>query len=356
MPQTRIYYVNAGLYVKPDATSDAYSFVHGVQSVSDNADIATQDISEFGQVSPYEIVEDTPTVTIDIERVLDGYSPFYLMATEGASAASLTGRQDQKCVVMMGIYDSSVDYVSGPPTRVVEYSGFQPASVSYEFNVDGPFTETVSMQGNYREWAAGNAPKYGTIPTDPTATGTDEPLALTNCSGGVQFKENLLFAGDYPTLLPTNIPGVSASGTVTLNSAGCPTVPVQRISVSVDLNREEVRQLGCRGVYARYAQFPVDVTTEIEILSQSGDGVNISELGEFDGCDYGNALPERIRVATDSGFVLDLGSRNKLNNISHSFGSTDGGNSTATFTYIGKSVMSCYHPYDPSAIVYSGNP
>lgn len=352
MAQTRLYYPCQGIFIKPDKASGAYDFIHGVQSASDNADLPTQDVNEIGQITPYEIVEDTPNVTFDIERVIDGCAPVYLMATEGATSASLTGRQDFKCVIAGAAYGSSSNYISGTPIRVCEFSGMQPTSISYSFTVDGPFTETVSFVGNYREWSA--TAKYGSIPSNPTTAGTDEPCALTNCSGGVQFKENLRFDGTYPTLLPAIIPGMSPSGFMPLTD-GCPNVPIQSINVSVDLNREVVSRLGCKGAYARLVTFPVDVTTEIEVLSQSGDGVDVTEFGTLVGCEYTNSPEARIRISTDCGLIIDLGSKNKLTGVGHTWGDSSGSNATYTLSYTGKSILSVFHLInDPSNIVYSG--
>lgn len=356
MTQTRLYYSCQALFVKPDGDSGTYSFVHGVQSGSDSVAIPTNDVNEWGQIAPYEITEDTADVTIDITRVLDGCTPLYLSATEGSTSASLSGRQDQKCVLAFGMYDSTADYVSGAPIVICELSGAQPTSLNYQFSVDGPFTETISFISNNREFSPGSAPKYGALPTNPTANGTDEPCALTACSGGVQLKENFRYDGAYATLLPTIIPGISSSGTNPIVN-GRPTVPVQSVSMSVDLTRDTINQLGQRTAYARLVNFPVDVTTEIVVLDQSGDGVDISELGTLVGCEYTNAPLARIRVSTDSGLIIDVGSKNKLTNVSHEYGSSDGGNAQYTLTFTGKSVMSVFHTVsDPSAIVYSGFP
>lgn len=351
MAYTRQYYPSQGLYVKPVGDTGVYTFVHGVQSCSETFNINTTVINEWGQANPYEIIENTPEGTLQVERVLDGCPPLYLLATEGAASASLTGRQDIQSVIAIGMYDSSTSYVSGVPGRVIEWSGLSVNSIGFSFNTDGAFTESVGFVGNYRLPA--NTASYGTFPTNPTTSGTDEPCALTACSGGVQVKENILFTGSYPTLLPTGIQGITSSGTMPYSN-GCPAIPIQSISINCDLNRETVNHLGCRGAYARYAQFPVDVTFEMTVLSQSGDNFLITELGQFDGCDYSNAPATRLRVATQDGLVVDLGDKLKLSGLSNTFGAADGGNATYTLTYTGQSVLSVFHPNDPSGFTYAG--
>ena len=353
MAFTRQIYSSMGLFFKPVTSSGAYSFVRGVQSGSETFNINSNAINEWGQVAPYEIIELTPDGTIQIERVQDGCVPLYLMATEGASSASLTGRQDIRSCLAVGMYDPSNPYVSGTPGRVIEWSGLNVNSIGFSFGTDGAFTESVGFIGNYRLPA--NTASYGTFPANPTSSGNDQPCGLLSCSGGIQQKENIRFTGTFPTLLPTDIAGITSSGTMPY-VGGCPSVPVQSISINCDLNREAVYQLGCRGAYARYAQFPVDVTCEISVLSQSGDKVVVTEAGTFDGCDYSNAPVQRIRVATQAGLVVDLGNKLKLSSIATQYGGADGGNTTYTLTYTGKSVLSVFHPNDPSGFVYAGNP
>lgn len=353
MANTRHFYANSALYVKKAGATGSYSFVRGIQSASDSFDLPADYLLQWGMVGLYEAVDGTSTVTFDCEKLIDGSTPLYLAATEGSTAAGLTARSEARTMLCVGVYPSEFDYVSGTPTRVFEYSGLQPTNISYEFSTDGAFKETMSFVGSYAEWKAG-APKYGTLPSNPTASGTDVPPALTACSGGVQFKENFRFTGTYPTLLPTFIPGITSSGTMTMSN-GCPTIPVQSVSVSVDLSREDVPRLGCKSPYARLAQFPVDVTTEITILSQSGHGLDMTETGStLVGCEYTNAPSSTLRFSTDSGLIIDLGTKNKLTSVTQTFGDTGGSNATYSLSFTNKSVMSVFHPNDPSNITYSG--
>lgn len=358
---TRSYFPSQALFAKKSNSADAYTFVHGVQSASDSASLPKQDINEFGQLNVFERIEDTPEISVDVERVLDGNVPLYLLASKGSTLASLTGRQNSESVLALGIYSDTNDYVgqgSSDPIKVVEYSGVQVNSLTYSFSTDGPFTESINFVGNYMEWTDDGTAKYGTLPADPTSAGTDEPLAYTNCLGGVQFKESLVFdSGEtYQTLLPTQIDGVTAGGFNPLVSGGCPQVNVQSIEVSVDLSRERIPSLGCRGDYAKLAQFPTDVTVNIEVLMQDGHGIGITEEGaNVSGCHKENSPNQRFRLVTKSGLVIDCGTRLKLDDVSQTFGDTGGSNGTVSYTFVGKSIMSVFHTEDPSSIVYAGS-
>jgi len=355
MAQNRIYYANSALFVKKDATAGAYTFVRGIQSASDSFDLPADYLQQWGMVGVYEAVDGIADVTFNTEKLIDGSVPLYLSATDGATAATLTNRSERRCVLGVGVYPSENDYVTGTPTRVIEYSGQQVTNVSYSFTSDGPFTESVGFIGNFAEWTTAGA-KYGSIPNNPTSSGNDEPPALTACSGGVQFRENFRYTGDFPTLMPSFIPGVSSSGTMSMTGI-CPNVPIQSVNVSVDLSRDTISQLGCKTPYARIAKFPVDVTTTIEILSQSGHGLQVTEAGTIlVGCEYTNAPSSRIRIATTSGLIIDLGSRNKLTSITQTFPDAAGSNATYSLSFTNKSVMSVFHPNDPSDIVYAGTP
>lgn len=361
MANTRQFYANSALFVKPAGSGGAYTFVRGIQSASDSFDLPADYLLEWGQVGLYEAVDGIADVTFDAEKLIDGGVPLYLVTTEGSTGAGLTARSEKRCILAVGIYPSDADYVSGTPTRVIEYSGQQPTNISYSFTTDGPFTESMSFLGNYAKWTAAAA-TYGTIPTNPTSSGGDTPPALTACSGGVQFKENFLFTGTYPSLLPTYIPGIMPTGTLAgtmIMSNSCPTVPIQSISVSCDLSRDTIPQLGCKTPYARVAQFPVDVTSEIEILSQSGHGLEITETGAtLVGCEYTNAPSSRLRFATESGLIIDLGSQNKLTSVTQTYGDTGGSNASYTLSFTNKSVMTVRHPNDPSTGIpaYTGAP
>lgn len=355
MANTRHYYANSALYIKPAGSGGAYTFVRGIQSASDSFDMPAEYLNQWGMVGLYEAVDGIADVTFDTEKLVDGSVPLYLMATQGATAGGLTARSEIRSVLAVAVYPSDADYVTGTPTRVIEYSGLQPTNLSFDFTTDGPFKETMSFIGNYAEWEAAGG-KYGTFPTNPTASGLDEPPALTACSGGVQFKENFRYTGTYPTLMPTFIPGITSSGTMPMSN-GCPTVPIQSVTVSVDLSREPIPQLGCKTPYARLAQFPVDVTTELTILSQSGHGLEVTETGSvLVGCEYTNAPSSTLRFCTDSGLIIDLGTKNKLTSVKQTFGDTGGSNATYTLSFTNKSVMSVFHPNDPSNITYAGIP
>jgi hypothetical protein len=124
---------------------------------------------------------------------------------------------------------------------------------------------------------------------------------------------------------------------------------VQSISVSTDLGREQILQLGHKTPYHRFVTFPVEVTTEIEVISISGDGISATEAGIFGN---GNNLQNQsIRVAVQEGTRLNMGTKNKLASVGMSAGDAGGGNQTLTFSYTTFNDLSVAHWNDPTTAI-----
>ena len=129
---------------------------------------------------------------------------------------------------------------------------------------------------------------------------------------------------------------------------------VANVTVSTDLGREELFELGTRQPYARVVTFPIEVTCAIEVLSLSGDMINAFS----DGCSTSsdpcvgitdNLSNERIRLATCEGTRIYLGEKNKLASVNYGGGDAGGGNVTATYNYTTFNDLTVIHPQDPNA-------
>ena len=124
------------------------------------------------------------------------------------------------------------------------------------------------------------------------------------------------------------------------------------VSVSTDLGREELFELGTRQPYARVVTFPIEVTCDIEMISLSGDMVNAfaDGCGSNDPCTgiVDNLSNQVIRVATCEGTRIYLGTKNKLASVNYGGGDAGGGNVTVTYSYTNFNDMTVMHPQDPS--------
>jgi len=343
MANNRIFYANHAVGVGAQSVA-TFTEVHGLQSAAVNTNFNVEYVKEIGQLATYEAVEDIPSVEITLEKVLDGYPLIYHLCTQGASSDSLAGRGNVSCQVAVSIFDDDQDASSGTPLSQLTASGLFVNALRYEFPVDGNCTESVTLIGNNIEWKTAGFTFSGTL-----FDNTDEPLALTSGLGGVQRRENLVFAGSdlaSVTRLPTSIggiPGISASGTND-KTADVYGAHVQRISVATDLNREELRELGRKLFYFRAIGFPIDVTCDIEVLSTLGNRVDATEAGAVSGTNIPNQI---IRVVTEEGTNIDLGTKNILRSVSYANGNADGGNVSDTYSYTNQNYLIVSHPQSP---------
>lgn len=345
----RIFYACQAVAITDEAVDviEPGDLVHGVQSIGITTNFNLEQVFELAQIEIYENIEGTPDVEVTLEKVIDGYPLIYHMAStgvEGTPNSGLAARSEVKCDLRLGIFDSSANNVasasdnSGNAEVEVYCSGMFISNVSYTIPVDGSATESVTLVGNNKVWLTGANVKIADSDV-ALFDGTDSPKGLGvagSASGGVQRREDVILSG---CILPQSIQGVAGSGygnaldPVTKE----PRIHIQNFTCSVDLGREDILELGRKTPYFRPANFPVEVTSEIEAITTSGDFVNASEFGAASltgTIDSGNNLQnECIFLFTRCGFAVDLGNKNKLSSISYGGGDAGGGNVSCTYSY-----------------------
>lgn len=345
MANNRIYYPIQQLAFRKPGTS-VFREAHGVQSCQMTTTFNLEQAFSFSQLAIYENIEGIPSVEVQVSKLLDGYIPLYLLATAssntgaGLSSPSLAGRAVAETIMQLGIWSETDQAVNGSPKTYVEMSGLAVSSSSFNFPVDGNFTEDITLQGNVKLWNTYSAGSCAAPWTLTAATGSPNFASNDDApqgSGGVNRRENMIFAStlaqandaDY-TRLPGDIFGVTASGV----ASGI--VNVTSITVSTDISREELFKLGSRSPYAKSATFPIEVTCDIEVISVSGDQVNAIDDcgGAASACTTATNLSDRIiRLATCEGTRIYLGAKNKLSSVSYGGGDAGGGNVTVTYSY-----------------------
>lgn len=356
MPQNRIIWACEAIGFAP-LGNETYVSAHGVQSAGITTTFNLEPVFELGQSRLYENIEGVPDVELSMEKVLDGYCPLYLLATRGAPSATLFGRSNAQCIVAMSIFPDTNDSASGQVLSSVVMSGMYANSVSYTFPSEGNCTESVTLIGNEKVWKT---------PAQTAFSGgfdnTDIPYALTLPSGGVQRRENVLFntagvagldsngqsnatALTPCTILPRGVAGISPSGTNNLIPGStnhfC---SISNISVSADFGREAINELGKFAPYCRVINPQVEVTTQIDVISKSGDMVTVTENGYFGAGQ--NTRTETIKIATQDGLFLDLGTQNRLSSLSETGGDAGGGNRTISYTYSTFNDLTVTHHQD----------
>jgi hypothetical protein len=346
MANNRIYYAIQQVTLGKDKTDD--EAVHGLQSAGITTNFNLEQVFELGQLAIYQNVEGIPEIEVALNKVLDGYPLVYVMATENGSnintalvaeSPDIAGRQNARVDMTLSIYSDLQTSATNTPIAAVVCSGMYVSSVSYTFPVDGNFTEDVTLVGNDKVWGAtvdGHFDNNDDVPESLEGVNRRQHLNMSAC------------------VFPSQIPGIDSNGANTLigNGSGF-ACHFQNITVNCDLGREAINELGSFAPYHRYVTFPVEVTSEFEVLAVDGDEINATEDGYYTGTIIGDAATAQVAGATDTGCdnprfnLLDqtiyletcegtkihLGNKNKLSSVNYTGGDTGGGNVTVSYSY-----------------------
>jgi hypothetical protein len=356
----RIFYACQAVVIEPFGTQSAESEVmHGLQSVGVTTNFNLEQAFELGMIQIYENIEGLPEVEVTMEKVLDGYPLIYTSATRDAGSAatastrSLVNRSAERCNIYLGIYDSTQDVV-GDGTGIqasVKVGGAYVNSISYTIPVDGNCTESVTFVANDKLWSTSNqhgklanATVQAAFDSDTSSNaGDDVPKnsQLGSYKGGVQRRENVDLSSPDGSAIPRSVMKASddahsASHSQAQGNNASKIAHIQNITISTDFGREDILELGSKVPYFRAANFPIEVTCEIECIATEGDWVNAYEAGDpaLTGADVGNnTTNETIIIVLEDGTKFDLGTKNRLSSVSYGGGDAGGGNATMTFSY-----------------------
>lgn len=332
----RIFYATQAVALKPqnsDGTSlySTWYYPRGVQSAGITTNFALEQVFQLGQIELYENVEDVPEVEVTINKVIDGTAPLYLMCMggstgiDGAKNKELVAIANNRVNFRLGIYPDTNSAATGTPSVHVDCSGMYLSSVSYTVPVDGNATEDVTLVGNNKYWNSGNI--VGA--TTSFFSGASDTANMTAPAIGRRYKFNSALS-EIPTGAGGGIPVPEGR-----------TKPfLQSVTVSTDLGREAINELGSMAPYYRYVTFPVEVTSEFEIIASSGDLVEGRDFDGEVGCDvvYKNLQDKTVKVVmcgsgVNDALIIDLGSKNKLTSVNYTGGEAGGDNATITYSY-----------------------
>jgi hypothetical protein len=374
MPNNRVFYAIHAVAFKQNGTTPTNEIVpiipgrdvvpsgrwevgRGVQSVGMTTTFNFEQVFELGQIETYEYVELQPEIEFTVEKVLDGTKPLWFMVSGPRGASTLTNRTaSYKVDVAVPIYRDTQTRATGLPISMVLGSGMFVSSLTYTFPVDGNFTESVTLVGNDKIWAdyeLGGDP-YPAEASGNTITRTEStPLGFPSGFNVQWYNDNTApgigafttTIGEDATIigsgvqrresfdlncsrLPTEIPGVSASGTL-----GSLHEHVQTITVSTDLGREDIFELGKKRPFFKFVTFPIEVTCAIECITSQGDLINAVSSEPVACQRTNNTANQAIKLCLCEGLRVDLGSKNRLQSIDWSGGEAGGGNVTITYNY-----------------------
>lgn len=345
MANNRVYY--AIQQVNMGSTAAGSTVARGVQSVGITTNFNLEQVFELGQQAIYQNVENVPDVEVTLNKVLDGYPLLYVLATETgtgigthvAETPTLAGRSNARTDLYLSIYKDTATSATGTPLRTVACSGMYVSSVAYTFPVEGNFTEDVTLVGNNKVW--GSAAVTGAF-----AGNNDNPEAAT----GVGRRQYLDMGA---CVFPNQIPGIVEGSNPQIGSGSGHAVHFQNIKVNTDFGREPMYEIGSMAPYHRYVKFPVEVTSEFEVMAgQSGDGIQASESGYYTsadlldvsnptvatGSDTGctprfNLRSDTIFLQTCEGTKIWIGDKNKLTSVNYTGGEAGGDNVSITYSF-----------------------
>lgn len=313
MPNKRIFYASHAVGIKDVVEGggvDYFDTIRGAQSVAINTNFNLEQVFQLGRIGIYDNFSTDPEVEVTINKVLDGYGLIFNVATSDDSAG-IVERANSYCTVLLHVDDETKDFIDGVPTVAVKMSGCYVNSLTYNFPVDGNFTEEVSFIGSNKE-----------ITTDALLAPEANP------NKRVLRRQNMLLSGQ--TVLP-----VAVSGQCITN-----------ISISTNFNREKMFCLGQYSPFHRYVNFPIEVTISFDV-NPNGNGPSLignnfteSQVPQCSGSII-EKEPIKISVCGEGAsgilspmYTFDLGSGCSLQSVSYSGGDTGGGNVTETYTYI----------------------
>lgn len=353
MANTRVYYATQAVGLKPRNAADNAGtteyYPKGVQSVGISTNFNLEQVFQLGQLEIYDNVENVPEVEVTLQKICDGSKMLYPLCVQG-TGINADGKQVGEVStnrVELGLYvfkDTLVDAFENQGLQNSNYgkvtcSGMYLSSVAYTIPVEGFITEDVTLVGNSKNYQ--NSPAGG---AQPPNGGADAGATLKPNKIGRRINlstESVLPTGAMSAQgvqLGTNKKGSIFSNERTDGGTG---PYLQNINISMDLGREAIYELGKFSPYARYATFPIEVSSEFEVIAESHDQVKADDFKNAAACgttNISNLDDLQIKIVicgsgvTDK-YAIDLGSKNKLTSVNYSGGDTGGGNATITYSY-----------------------
>lgn len=354
----RLYFATSQVGFAPDG-SQVFAPIHGLQQFGVSTNFNLEPIFEIGQLEVYTIVEQLPDVEVNMEKALDGYPLLMHLATSGAPNGTLVGRSNQKCIIAASVFTDTQVSASGAPQAELQMSGQWPSRWSFNIPQQGMATESMTSIGNNKTWKdmslGATAVFSGAFPNDNDAPASGHVINRWNVvtspvSGSPTGLDANGMTNAYTLVVPTDIYGVTSSGTIPASGDGTLTVPIQSIQISCDLNRQAVYEIGRRSPYCRYVGWPVEVQTTFEVLGVKTDNVQATEAGVVSpGVDTNY---QTIRVVLDDNTRFELGTRNRLRSVGISGGDANGNGSNVVYQYqyVNWNDLYVYSPSDPSGL------
>ena len=382
-----------------DEVGALWEVPRGLQSMAMSTNFNRETVFQLGQVELYEYSERQPDIEVTLEKIIDGTKPLWFMLTDPAFTDLVGKTAFYRSDIIMNIYsDTQFRADTSAPLSAVLASGMYLSTVTYTFPVDGAVTESVTLVGNDKKWANFDSSVPGesvdTYPPALTPPDSETPVGVPSGVFGHEDIGNLqeLAGGDggfgvlvvgsgvqrreeveiRRSVLPSDIPGVTAalgSGVSTeqleqkgymsvacsgaVDEAGNPLTQLvvdsntsgviehlQSITITADIGRDDIFELGSKRPFTKYVTFPVEVTTAIEVITSQGDLIDATS--DVD-CGPDQTDNNTIIVRTCEGLQVDVGDANVLTTIDQGGGEAGGDNMTITYNFSSFNVLNVSH-------------
>jgi len=311
-------------------TSTGTDIGFGLLSLGMNTNLNPNRLYQMGQRGVGAVTYDNAEIELSLERYI--FKSDFLLADLATASAWEAGAYSgskpvtiekilHECDIAMLLFNSDKTNASTAYTTdlanctEIYMSGMQIQSVSFNFNPEGPMTETCTLVGQHREW-------------HPSGDGFRKILNSTGLptGGTVGGCQELARREDF-TL--TSLPHPIGGGKYAEGADDFGKNRISNISINADFAGEDIFTLGQRKPFLRGGA-PFEVTVDIDvILNNKGDATPTSSGAS---CPYDEPI-----VNQTLGFSVGANSWSCgnmiLNSISYAGGDAGGGNMIATYSY-----------------------
>lgn len=328
----------------------------GLQSAGVSTTFNSEPVSQLGTLQIYAQTETSPEVEVTLAKVIDGTAPLYSICTakvnpdNDSDLQTINKNITEVSTNMVNVRIAVVSDTSAAATGLANHhtlcERMYLSSISYTLPVEGNATEEVTLVGSNKSWGSNI-----TLPGDNTGTpygsGTDsivrrQYISVTGiATTASRDSSNTITSVPAESILPADLPRFTVNGVKQPR--------LQNITINANFNRENINELGFFGPYYKYTTFPIEITSEFEVISVSGDLTNANDFewkdnngnaaSSFDcSTNFSNLSDNEIVIkicgtTSSDKLYIDLGKKNKLTSVNYTGGDTGGGNATVTYSY-----------------------
>ncbi len=269
MANNRLLYSSQALFAVPGISGAALTTphqLHRVLSINHGDAVTRQDVNQFGQRASIDrVIVEAPTVSMDISYlVTNAYNEsvlgLYVNPTGTAAGSELSAlthlidysRDEQNYFIKVVPDGQDANLYSGVGGVIAVGNGSL-GSYSVEARVGGFPTASARLAGLNIEYTLNSGvisnPALNTLNGAPLSS---ETITIPNASQGLVDQISAVRPGDLAFDLPSVF--------------GLDSYALQSFSITLDMNRESLRELGTSFRYANELNFPMNASVSMEVL------------------------------------------------------------------------------------------